>query len=100
MSRLFHFNVKNIHTNQLEQRLKCSAIFNILCSNTTLAYHCEDLIIHRQCILEGIYISHPKTAYSCKKSARPSKAELTATKSNDIIMRPCARCASCKINIS
>ena len=44
--------------------------------------------------------SHPKTAYSCKKSARPSKAELTATKSNDIIMRPCARCASCKINIS
>ena len=45
-------------------------------------------------------VSHPKTAYSCKKSARPSKAELTATKSNDIIMRPCARCASCKINIS
>ena len=45
-------------------------------------------------------VSHPKTAYSCKKSARPSKAELTATKSYDIIMRPCARCASCKINIS
>ena len=44
--------------------------------------------------------SHPKTAYSCKKSARPSKAELTATKSNDIKMRPCARCASCKININ
>ena len=44
---------------------------------------------------------HAKTAYSCKKKcARPSKAELTATKSNDIIMRPCARCASCKINIS
>ena len=39
-------------------------------------------------------ISHPKTAYSCKKSARPSKAELTVTKSNDIIMRPCVRCAS------
>ena len=34
------------------------------------------------------------------KSARPSKAELTATKSNDIIMRPCVMCASCKINIS
>ena len=47
-----------------------------------------------------VYIYHPKTAYSCKKSACPSKAELTATKSNDIIMRPCARCASCKINIS
>ena len=46
------------------------------------------------------YISHPKTAYSCKKSVRPNKAELTATKSNDIIMRPCTRCASCKINIS
>ena len=32
-----------------------------------------------------------------KKSVRLSKAELTVTKSNDIIMRPCARCASCKI---
>ena len=48
----------------------------------------------------GLDKSHPKTAYSCKKSVRPSKAELTATKSNDIKMRPCARCASCKINIS
>ena len=41
-----------------------------------------------------------KQLIAVKKSARPSKAELTATKSNDIIMRPCARCASCKINIS
>ena len=40
--------------------------------------------------------SHPKTACSCKKSAHPSKAELTATKSNDIIMRPCARRESCR----
>ena len=48
----------------------------------------------------SVYISHPKTAYSCKKGARPSKAELTATKSNDIIMWPCERCVSCKINIS
>ena len=44
--------------------------------------------------------SHPKTACSYKKSVRPSKAGLTVTKSNDIIMRPYARCASCKINIS
>ena len=51
-------------------------------------------------IFNAVVCTHPKTAYSCKKSARPSKAELTATKSNDIIMRPCARCASCKINIS
>ena len=41
-----------------------------------------------------------KQLIAVKKSARPSKAELTATKSNDIIMQPCARCASCKINIS
>ena len=41
-----------------------------------------------------------KQLIAVKTSARPSKAELTATKSNDIIMRPCARCASCKINIS
>ena len=25
-------------------------------------------------------VSHPKTAYSCKRSMSPSKAELTATK--------------------
>ena len=57
-----------------------------------------------KCLLPHILYSdiesHPKTACSCKKSARPSKAELTATKSNDIIMQPCARYASCKINIS
>ena len=41
----------------------------------------------------------PKTAYSCKTSARPSKAELTVTKSDDIIVRPCVRYESCKINI-
>ena len=48
------------------------------------------------CIINPIQ----KQLIAVKKSARPSKAELTATKSNDIIMRPCARCASCKINIS
>ena len=51
------------------------------------------------CVCVFVCVSHPKTACSCKKSARPSKAELTATKSNDIIMWPCARCESCKINI-
>ena len=41
-----------------------------------------------------------KQLVAVKKGAHPSKAELTATKSNDIIMRPCVRCASCKINVS
>ena len=37
------------------------------------------------------------TAYSCKKSAHPSKAELTVTKTNDIPeLQPCGRYASCE----
>ena len=39
----------------------------------------------------------PKTAYSCKKSACPSKADLTVTKSDDIIVRPRVRYETCKI---
>ena len=37
-----------------------------------------------------------KTAHNCKESVHPSKAELTVIKSDDIIVRPCVRYASCK----
>ena len=55
---------------------------------------------HTLFILEIGNLTHPKQLVAVKKSARPSKAELTATKSNeksdDILVRPCVRYASCK----
>ena len=70
--------------------------FSVKIMETHLLFSTVYICLFQQKVLK----SHSKTACSCKKIVRPSKSELTATKSNDIIMRPCARCASCKINIS